>query len=48
VKQVVLENVPYNAKYTFHHIQKEILYIYLFSRKVRIHIREELEDSKFS
>jgi len=45
VAQVVLENAPYNAKYTSHHIQKEILHI--FSRKVRSHIREEIGDSKF-
>ena len=43
--QVVLENAPYNAKYTSHHIQKEILHI--FSKKVRSHIREEIGDSKF-
>ena len=36
VAQVVLESAPYNAKYTSHHIQKEIL-----------HIREEIGDSKF-
>ena len=45
VAQVVLENAPHNAKYTSHHIQKEILHI--FSRKVRSHIREEIGDSKF-
>ncbi|XP_027915183.1 zinc finger MYM-type protein 1-like [Vigna unguiculata] len=45
VAQVVLENAPYNAKNTSHHIQKEILHI--FSRKVRSHIREEIGDSKF-
>jgi len=45
VAQVMLENAPYNAKYTFYHIQKEILHI--FSRKVRSHIREEIGDSKF-
>ena len=45
VAQVVLENASYNAKYTSHRIQKEILHI--FSRKVRSHIREEIGDSKF-
>ena len=35
VAPVVLENAPYNVKYTFHHIQKENLHI--FSRKVRSH-----------
>ena len=45
VAKVVLENAPYNSKYTSHQIQKEILYI--ISSKVRKHIREEIGDSKF-
>jgi len=45
VAQFMLENTLYNAKYTSHHIQKEILHI--FSRKVRSHILEEIGDSKF-
>nr|KYP50112.1 Zinc finger MYM-type protein 1 [Cajanus cajan] len=45
VAKVVLENAPYNSKYTSHKIQKEILNI--LSSKVKNHIREEVGDSKF-
>lgn len=45
VAWVVLENAPYNWKYTSHQIQNEILHIFI--RKVRSHIREEIRDSKF-
>ncbi|XP_029149740.1 uncharacterized protein [Arachis hypogaea] len=45
VARTVLENAPYNAKYTSHQIQKEILHI--LSNKVRKHICEEIGDSKF-
>jgi len=46
VAKVVLENAPYNSKYTSHKIQKELLNI--LSSKVKNHIREEIGDSKFS
>ncbi|XP_004488955.2 uncharacterized protein [Cicer arietinum] len=45
VAKVVLENAPYNSKYTSHQIQKEILHI--LSSRVRKHICEEIGDSKF-
>nr|KYP45771.1 hypothetical protein KK1_032698 [Cajanus cajan] len=45
VAKVVLENAPYNSKYTSYKIQKEILNI--LSSKVKNHIREEVGDSKF-
>ncbi|XP_058775476.1 uncharacterized protein LOC131649734 [Vicia villosa] len=43
--KVVLENAPYNSKYTSHSIQKEILHI--MSSKAKSYIREEIGDSKF-
>ncbi|XP_019442305.1 PREDICTED: zinc finger MYM-type protein 1-like [Lupinus angustifolius] len=43
--KVVLENAPYNSKYTSHIIQKEIMHI--MSSKVRRYIRDEIGDSKF-
>lgn len=43
--KVLLENAPYNSKYTSHRIQKEILHI--MSSKVRSYIQEEIGDSKF-
>nr|KYP69704.1 Zinc finger MYM-type protein 1 [Cajanus cajan] len=43
--KVVLENAPYNSKYTYHQIQKEILHI--MASKVRSYVREEIGDSKF-
>jgi hypothetical protein len=46
IVRVVLENAPYNAKYTSPEIQKEILSI--FACEVRKYIREEIGDSKFS
>jgi hypothetical protein len=45
IARVVLENAPYNAKYTSPEI-KEILSI--FACEVRKYIREEIGDSKFS
>ncbi|KAJ3705062.1 hypothetical protein LUZ61_008767 [Rhynchospora tenuis] len=45
VKDVVLENAPGNAKYTSHHVQKEILHI--FGQKVQTAIRDEIGTSKF-
>ncbi|XP_072084460.1 uncharacterized protein [Arachis hypogaea] len=45
VAKIVLENTTYNAKYTSHQIQKEILHI--LSNKVRKHICEEIGDFKF-
>jgi len=45
VAKVVLENAPFNSKYTSPNIQKELLNI--FSSKVKKHIREEIADSKF-
>ncbi|XP_062155175.1 uncharacterized protein LOC133863230 [Alnus glutinosa] len=45
VAKVVLENAPQNAKYTSHHIQKDILHV--LAKKVRNAIREEIGDSKF-
>nr|XP_023884511.1 zinc finger MYM-type protein 1-like [Quercus suber] len=43
--RVVLENAPWNAKYTSPTIQKEILHI--LASKVRNAIREEIRDAKF-
>nr|KYP47865.1 Zinc finger MYM-type protein 1 [Cajanus cajan] len=43
--KVVLENAPYNFKYTSHKIQKEILNI--LSSEVKKHIHEEVGNSKF-
>jgi Domain of unknown function (DUF4371) len=43
--KIVLKNAPFNSKYTLHHIQKEILYI--FASKVRSYIREEISGSYF-
>nr|GEU93036.1 zinc finger MYM-type protein 1-like [Tanacetum cinerariifolium] len=45
VANVVLENAPYNAKYTSGLIQKEILSI--IANNVRKHIRKEVGDSFF-
>ncbi|GJS31684.1 zinc finger MYM-type protein 1-like protein [Tanacetum coccineum] len=45
VANVVLENAPYNAKYTSGLIQKEILRI--IANNVRKHIRKEVGDSYF-
>jgi hypothetical protein len=45
VAKVVLENAPQNAKYTSHHVQKDILYV--LAKMVRDAIREEIGDSKF-
>ena len=45
VAKFVLENAPYNSKYTSHKIQKKLLNI--FSNKVKNHIPEEIGDSKF-
>ncbi|XP_027916063.1 zinc finger MYM-type protein 1-like [Vigna unguiculata] len=45
VAKVVLENAPFNSKYTSPKIQKELLNI--LSRKVKNHICEEIGDSKF-
>jgi len=45
VAKVVLENTPQNAKYTLHHIQKDILYV--LAKRLRNAIREEIGDSKF-
>lgn len=45
IVKVVLENAPYNSKYTSHQIQKELLHI--LSSRVRKHICEEIGDSKF-
>nr|GEZ58592.1 hypothetical protein [Tanacetum cinerariifolium] len=45
VANVVLENAPYNAKYTSGLIQKEILSI--IENNVRKHIRKEVGDSYF-
>lgn len=45
VANFVLENAPYNSKYTSYKIQKEIFHI--ISSKVRNHICEEIGDSKF-
>jgi hypothetical protein len=41
VAKVVLENAPQNAKYTSHHIQKDILHV-LANR-----VRNAIRDSKF-
>ncbi|XP_027088673.2 uncharacterized protein [Coffea arabica] len=46
VAAVVLDNAPRNASYTSPTIQKEILSIW--SIKIQKHIREEINDSKFS
>ncbi|XP_076912630.1 uncharacterized protein LOC143571001 [Bidens hawaiensis] len=45
VAKVILENAPYNSKYTSGKIQKEILSI--IANKVRKHIRSEVGDSYF-
>ncbi|XP_076912205.1 uncharacterized protein LOC143570435 [Bidens hawaiensis] len=45
VAKVILENAPYNAKYTSSDIQKEILSI--IANKVRKHICSEVGDSFF-
>ena len=45
VIKVMLENAPYNSKYTSYKIQKELLNI--LSSVVKNHIREEVGDSKF-
>ncbi|KAD4981786.1 hypothetical protein E3N88_18457 [Mikania micrantha] len=45
VAKVVLENAPYNSKYTSSDIQKEILDI--IANKVRCHIRSEVGDSYY-
>ncbi|XP_022030770.1 zinc finger MYM-type protein 1-like [Helianthus annuus] len=45
VSKVILENAPYNAKYTSGDIQKEILSI--IANKIRKHIRSEVGDSAF-
>lgn len=45
VAKVVLDNAPYNAKYTSGLIQKEILSI--IANNVRKHIRREVGDSYF-
>jgi len=43
VAKVVLENAPFNSKYTSPKIKKELLNI--LSSKVKNHIREEIGDS---
>lgn len=45
LSHIVLENAPYNSKYTSGKIQKEILRI--IANKVRKHIRSEVGDSYF-
>ncbi|XP_021980001.1 zinc finger MYM-type protein 1-like [Helianthus annuus] len=45
VSKVILENAPYNAKYTSEDIQKEILSI--IANKIQKHIRSEVGDSAF-
>jgi hypothetical protein len=45
IAKVVLENDQQNAKYTSHHVQKNILHV--LAKKVRDAIREEIDDSKF-
>jgi hypothetical protein len=45
VADVVLENAPGNAKYTSHHVQKDILHV--LAKRVRDAIREEISNSKF-
>jgi hypothetical protein len=45
VADVVLENAPENAKYTSHHVQKDILHV--LAKRVRDAIREEISNSKF-
>ncbi|XP_071694747.1 uncharacterized protein [Rutidosis leptorrhynchoides] len=45
VAKVVLENAPYNSKFTSGDIQKEILSI--IASKVRNHVRNEVGDSYF-
>jgi hypothetical protein len=45
VAKVVLENALQNAKYTSHHVQKEILHV--LAKRVRDAIREEIGKSKF-
>jgi hypothetical protein len=45
VADVILENAPKNAKYTSHHVQKDILHVLV--KRVRDAIREEIDNSKF-
>jgi hypothetical protein len=45
IVKVVLKNAPQNAKYTSHHVQKDILHV--LTKRVRDVIREEISDSKF-
>jgi hypothetical protein len=45
VDEVVLENASENAKYTSHHVQKDILHV--LAKMVRDAIREEIDNSKF-
>jgi hypothetical protein len=45
VAKVVLENASQNAKYTSHHVQKDILHV--LAKRVRDVIREEIGYSKF-
>jgi hypothetical protein len=45
VADAVLENAPGNAKYTSHHVQKDILYV--LTKRVQDTIREEIGNSNF-
>jgi hypothetical protein len=45
VAKVVLENAIGNAKYTLHHVQKDILHV--LAKRVRDAIHEEIDNSKF-
>jgi hypothetical protein len=45
VAKVILENAPQNAKYTSHHIQKDISHV--LTKMVRDVIYEEIGYSKF-
>jgi hypothetical protein len=45
VAKVVLENALGNAKYTSHHVQKDILHV--LAKRVQDTIREEIDNSKF-
>jgi hypothetical protein len=45
VAKVVLENAPQNAKYTSHHVQKDILHV--LTERVGDVIHKEIDDSKF-
>ena len=45
VEKVVLENSPYNSRYTSPKIQKEILHI--ITSKIRKYVQEEVGDSKY-